>query len=60
MNLHLHRIIAFILKDQHIYNSNDLKVIHQSLKIRDSTFNLFVQFLKNAMQEEAIGPSLIA
>ncbi|CAD8079617.1 unnamed protein product [Paramecium primaurelia] len=60
MNLHLHRIIAFILKDQQIYNSNDLKVIHQSLKIRESTFNLFVQFLKNAMQEEAICSSLIA
>ncbi|CAD8102797.1 unnamed protein product [Paramecium primaurelia] len=60
MNLHLQRIIAFILTDIHIYNSNDLKVIHQSLKIRESTFNLFVQFLKNAMQEEAISSSLIA
>ncbi|CAD8188260.1 unnamed protein product [Paramecium octaurelia] len=60
MNLHLHRIIAFILTDQHIYNSNDLKVIHQSVKIRESTFNLFVQFLKNAMQEEGISSSLIA
>ncbi|CAD8120680.1 unnamed protein product [Paramecium sonneborni] len=60
MNLHLYRIVTFILKDQHIYNSNDLKVIHQSLKIRESTFNLFVQFLKNAMQEEIINPTLIA
>ncbi|CAD8103918.1 unnamed protein product [Paramecium sonneborni] len=60
MNLHLHRIIAFIMKDQKIYNSNDLKVIHQSLKIRESTFDLFVQFLKNAMQEETISSSLIA
>ena len=60
MNLHLHRIIAFILNDHHIYNSNDLKVIHQSLKIRESTFNLFVQILKNAMQEEAVSPCLIA
>ncbi|CAD8101651.1 unnamed protein product [Paramecium sonneborni] len=59
MSKHLHKMIAFILKDQHLYKSNDLKVIHQSLKIKESIFDLFVLFLKNAMQEEKIHQYLI-
>ncbi|CAD8199753.1 unnamed protein product [Paramecium pentaurelia] len=59
MSQHLQRIMTFIFKDQHLYKSNDLKVIHQSLKIKESTFDLFVLFLKNAMKEEQINHHLI-
>ncbi|CAD8184946.1 unnamed protein product [Paramecium octaurelia] len=59
MSQHLQRIMTFIFKDQHLYKSNDLKVIHQSLKIKEPTFDLFVIFLKDAMKEEQINHHLI-
>ncbi|CAD8198358.1 unnamed protein product [Paramecium pentaurelia] len=56
---HIKKIIAFIFKNSQIYKSNDLRVIHYPLKITEQTFNLFVQLIKQVMQEEKVPANLI-
>ncbi|CAD8206612.1 unnamed protein product [Paramecium octaurelia] len=56
---HVKKIIGFIFRNSTIYKSNDLRVIHSPLKIGEQTFNLFVQLIKQVMQEEKLGANLI-
>ncbi|CAD8120417.1 unnamed protein product [Paramecium sonneborni] len=56
---HVKKIIGFIFTNSTIYKANDLRVIHYPLKISEQTFHLFVQLIKQVMQEEKLSPNLI-
>ncbi|CAD8182750.1 unnamed protein product [Paramecium pentaurelia] len=56
---HVKKIVGFIFRNSSIYKANDLRVIHSPLKISEQTFNLFVQLIKQVMQEEKLCANLI-
>lgn len=56
---HIKRIMAFIFRNLQAYKSNDLRVIHQGLKIPESTFRVFVHLIRVVMEQEQIPKPLI-
>lgn len=51
--------MSFIFRSINVYKANDLRVIHQSLKITEATFNIFVYLVKFVMETENLDHSLI-
>ncbi|KAM3147841.1 hypothetical protein pb186bvf_000169 [Paramecium bursaria] len=60
MNQHITQMMDFIFKNRQIFKSSDLRVIHQGLKIAESTYDYLIYQMKFVMlQDPNINPGII-